>query len=153
MPVPRDAPEQLGAQPPAGSERDYLCGRCGYGVSRREPPERCPMCHGSDWSTAVRFRSGAPRETWEPSYADRGLLLALLELFEATGRAQATEAIAEEVGIPETLSPVIEGWLERNRAAGLVERGADGLWQPTGAGISAAASKPRRDKVGDVLSP
>jgi rubredoxin len=25
------------------------CESCGYGVTRSDPPERCPMCGGADW--------------------------------------------------------------------------------------------------------
>jgi hypothetical protein len=27
----------------------YRCSDCGYGASRRQPPERCPMCGGITW--------------------------------------------------------------------------------------------------------
>ena len=30
------------------------CGGCGYGVSVRKAPERCPMCHGSVWEQEPR---------------------------------------------------------------------------------------------------
>lgn len=29
------------------------CGGCGYGVSCRTVPDRCPMCHGTEWEYAA----------------------------------------------------------------------------------------------------
>ncbi len=47
------------SDPPAArtSRREFVCRGCGYGVWRSEPPERCPMCHGSDWRAVT-----SPRE-------------------------------------------------------------------------------------------
>lgn len=32
------------------------CSSCGYGVSVRRTPDVCPMCRGTMWSPASRFR-------------------------------------------------------------------------------------------------
>jgi rubrerythrin len=39
----------------------FLCADCSYGVSRREPPERCPMCGGSTWN----FELWRPFSSWD----------------------------------------------------------------------------------------
>ena len=41
-PRPLDAHER---DPPLRAlKRDFACEACGYGVFRKAPPERCPMC-------------------------------------------------------------------------------------------------------------
>jgi rubrerythrin len=34
------------------STHDYRCAGCGYGISVRELPDECPMCHGALWEPA-----------------------------------------------------------------------------------------------------
>jgi len=71
------------------------------------------------------------------THADRGLLLTLLEL--VTKRAPRTStAIAVAAGVPEELACHIERMLERNCERGFVDRGSDGVWHVTPAGITAA---------------
>jgi hypothetical protein len=51
------------------------CRGCGYGVSAREEPERCPMCHGTAWEHERRPHLSAlthdllhlPRREKQPS--------------------------------------------------------------------------------------
>jgi rubrerythrin len=30
------------------AKRSLVCGGCGYGILRAEPPDRCPMCQAED---------------------------------------------------------------------------------------------------------
>jgi hypothetical protein len=44
--MPVDAPGRPG-EPPT-QKLTFECAVCAYGVVRRTPPERCPMCHSED---------------------------------------------------------------------------------------------------------
>jgi rubrerythrin len=47
--------DALGEAPPdAPRKLDLSCTRCGYGVLRSTPPERCPMCQAENaWSRSL----------------------------------------------------------------------------------------------------
>jgi lipopolysaccharide biosynthesis regulator YciM len=36
---------------------DYRCASCGYGASRREPPDACPMCKRRAWRSRSKASS------------------------------------------------------------------------------------------------
>jgi hypothetical protein len=36
-------------EPQTTTRQDYECVSCSYGAVARVAPERCPMCHGSEW--------------------------------------------------------------------------------------------------------
>jgi len=46
MPIQLEAEIHDTHRSPLASMR---CGTCGYGVSRRTAPARCPMCGGTEW--------------------------------------------------------------------------------------------------------
>ena len=45
---------QRGHQELPGPLNRFRCAHCGYGVSRAEPPHRCPMCAGVAWAVEMR---------------------------------------------------------------------------------------------------
>lgn len=51
----------------------YVCGTCGYGIRRARPPQRCPMCHGSDWRLDRGRRTRAPFGTGGANPAEAAL--------------------------------------------------------------------------------
>ena len=62
----------------------YRCAGCGYGASRRQPPERCPMCGHDRWE----------EQGWKPFAA---LSLDLTPPFEASP-GDADAPMAREAG-------------------------------------------------------
>ena len=49
---------ELHVQVPAGiADPSFVCARCGYGIARETPPERCPMCQDEGVWLARSWRS------------------------------------------------------------------------------------------------
>ena len=55
MPPPTAVPTEpaRGALEDRMPMQDYRCATCGYGVSVRDIPDSCPMCHSTVWEPTV----------------------------------------------------------------------------------------------------
>ena len=55
MPSPTAVSNETAVLPPErkGPIQDYRCATCGYGVSVRDIPDSCPMCHSTVWEPTV----------------------------------------------------------------------------------------------------